>query len=164
MKYINGLSIDGRPTDKTYLPESIIRTGGDVAFSLSGKPNKDWGTAESAAPPSFGGGSSAVTVNISRPVVGIAPGSTGAVTLDVQRMIDGATGYTINATSTDTGITAAPVSGKFAADGSAAATVAITVAQSVPPDYYLVYLTTAVGDSTRRSVVLVTVEDTTGEG
>ena len=60
LKYINGLSIDGQATDQTYLPESIIRTGGDVAFSLSAKPNKDWGVGESAAPPSFGGGSSAV--------------------------------------------------------------------------------------------------------
>jgi putative alpha-1,2-mannosidase len=53
LKYINGLSIDGRPSDRTYLAESIIRTGGDVAFSLSATPNMVWGTAESSAPPSF---------------------------------------------------------------------------------------------------------------
>jgi predicted alpha-1,2-mannosidase len=59
LKYINGLSIDGQPTDQTSLPESIIRTGGDVTFSLSADPNLVWGTAESSAPPSFGAGSSA---------------------------------------------------------------------------------------------------------
>jgi predicted alpha-1,2-mannosidase len=59
LKYINGLSIDGQPTDQTYLPGSIIRTGGDVAFSLSAIPNLLWGTTESSAPPSFGTGSSA---------------------------------------------------------------------------------------------------------
>jgi predicted alpha-1,2-mannosidase len=59
LKYINGLSIDGQPTDQTFLPESIIRSGGDVAFSLSGAANTEWGTAESSAPPSFGAGSSA---------------------------------------------------------------------------------------------------------
>jgi predicted alpha-1,2-mannosidase len=53
LKYINGLSIDGRPSDRTYLAESIIRTGGDVAFSLSATPNMVWGAAESSAPPSF---------------------------------------------------------------------------------------------------------------
>jgi hypothetical protein len=104
-----------------------------------------------------------VTVNISRPVVSIAPGSTGTVTLDAQRMIDGASGYTISGMSADTGITAAPVSGQFASDGSAAATVAITVAQSVPEDDYLVYFTTTVGETARRSVVLVIVQDTTAE-
>jgi putative alpha-1,2-mannosidase len=59
LKYINGLSIDGQPTDQTFLPEPIIRTGGDVAFSLSAMPNTAWGTADSSAPPSFGAGSAA---------------------------------------------------------------------------------------------------------
>jgi predicted alpha-1,2-mannosidase len=59
LKYINNLSIDGRPTDQTFLPESIIRTGGEVAFALSAEPNEVWGTAESSAPPSFGAGSAA---------------------------------------------------------------------------------------------------------
>jgi predicted alpha-1,2-mannosidase len=54
LKYINGLAIDGQPTDQTFLPESIIRTGGDVAFALSVIPNPLWATAESSAPPSFG--------------------------------------------------------------------------------------------------------------
>ncbi|HEY0229110.1 MAG TPA: GH92 family glycosyl hydrolase, partial [Mycobacterium sp.] len=163
MKYIKGLSVDGRATDKTYLPESIIRTGGDLAFSLAAHADKTWGTAESAAPPSFGGGGSAVAVNVSHPVIAIAPGATRTVNLDVQRMIDGASGYAINGTSADVGITAAPVSGQFASDGSAAPAVAISVAPSVPPDYYLVYLTTTVGESTRRSVVFVGVGDRAGE-
>jgi predicted alpha-1,2-mannosidase len=54
LKYINSVSINGRPTDQTFLPESLIHTGGDVAFSLSAVPNTVWGTAESSAPPSFG--------------------------------------------------------------------------------------------------------------
>ncbi|MBV9319194.1 MAG: GH92 family glycosyl hydrolase, partial [Mycobacterium sp.] len=58
-KYINGLSVDGHPTDQTFLPESVIRAGGDLTFSLSLVPNMVWGTAESSAPPSFGAGSSA---------------------------------------------------------------------------------------------------------
>ncbi len=158
LKYIDGLKIDGQATDQTSLPESIIHTGGDLTFSLSAHPNKVWGTAESSAPPSFGVGSSAVTVNVSRPIVTIAPGSKGTVKVDAQRMIDGAGGYTVTATSSDSGITAAPVSGQFAADGSAAVDVSITVAHSVPEEYYLVYLTTAVGESIRRSTVLVMVE------
>ena len=85
------------------------------------------------------------------------------MTVDAQRMIDNAGGYSITGLSTDAGITAAPVSGQFGAGGSATATVTISVAQSVPPDYYLVYLTTTVGESARRSVVLLSVGDTTGD-
>jgi predicted alpha-1,2-mannosidase len=163
LSYIDGLSIDGQASNQTSLPESIIHAGGDLRFSLSAYPNKVWGTAESSAPPSFGAGSSAVTVNVSRPIVTIAPGSTGTVTLDAQRMIEDARGYTITGTSSDVGIKAAPASGQFAADGSAAFNVAITVAQSVPEEYYLVFLTTTVGETVRRSVVLVVAEAASDE-
>ncbi len=155
LKYIKSLSINGQATDRTSLPESIIRTGGDLAFSLAAYPDKVWGAADSSAPPSFGTGSAAVTTNVSRPIVTIAPGTTGTVTIDAQRMIDGAGGYTVTGTSSDSGITVAPRSGQFGSDGSAAVNVPITVARSVPEEYYLVDLTTTVGQSTRKSTVLV---------
>ena len=155
LKYISGLSVDGRDTDHTWLPESIIGSGGEVRFSLAAYPNKVWGTAESSAPPSFGAASSALTVNVSRPVVTIAPGHTGTVKLQAQRMIDGAGGYGITGASSDAGVSVAPTSGQFGADGSAAADVAITVAQSVPERYYVVFLTTAAGGSVRKSIVFV---------
>jgi predicted alpha-1,2-mannosidase len=56
MKYINGLSVDGKPTDHTFLPESIIHDGGELTYSLATVPNKGWGAAESSAPPSFSAG------------------------------------------------------------------------------------------------------------
>ncbi len=164
LKYISGLSIDRQATDHTWTPESLVRTGGDMQFSLAVYPDKSWGTAESSAPPSFGTGSSAVTVNVSQPVVTVAPGSTGTVTLDAQRMVDGVGGYTITATSTAPGITAAPVSAQFGSGGAASVSVPITVARSVPEEYYLVCLDTSVGQSVRRSIVLVVVMGDGNEG
>ncbi|MBV8463583.1 MAG: GH92 family glycosyl hydrolase, partial [Acidimicrobiales bacterium] len=158
LKYVSGLSVNGQSTDRTWIPESIIRSGGELKFSLAVYPNKVWGTAESSAPPSFGAGSSAVTVNVARPIVMIAPGHTGTVKVDAQRMVDGAGGYTITGTSSGGGITSVPASGEFGSDGSAGVDVGITVAQSVPEEYYLVLLTTRVGESVRRSMVLVVVE------
>jgi Glycosyl hydrolase family 92 catalytic domain len=155
-KYIHGLAVDGHATDTTYLPETIIRTGGDLAYSLTGHPDTTWGTAKSSAPPSFGAASSAVTANVTEPVVTLAPGSTAAVRLDVQRMIDGATDYNVTATSSDSRITVAPASGHFGADGSAAVDVRIT-AQPVPEGYYPVTLNTTAGQSSRRSPILVVV-------
>jgi predicted alpha-1,2-mannosidase len=157
MKYISGLAIDGRATDQTSLPESIIGTGGQLAFSLSANPSRVWGTADSSAPPSFGAGSVAVTVNVSPAVVSIAPGTTGNVTVDTQRMIEGPGDYTITGTSYSEGITAAPVSGHFTADGSATATVAIEVAQSVRDGYYPLKLTIRAGDGVRTFMLLVAV-------
>jgi putative alpha-1,2-mannosidase len=158
MKYIKSLHIDGRPTDQTYLPESIVRSGGDLAFSLSGRPDKAWGTADSSAPPSFGAGSSAVTVNVWPAAVELAAGESDNVTVNLQRMIDGPGGYTITGAADVKGITAATTSGQFAADGSASATVAISVTQSVPDGYYPLVLTTRAGDGTRTFKLLVTVD------
>ncbi|AKN18212.1 hypothetical protein B586_19110 [Mycobacterium haemophilum DSM 44634] len=163
LRYISGLRIDGQATDQTSLPESIIRTGGDLTFSLSAYPNTRWGTAESAAPPSFGASSSAVTVNVSHPIVTIPPGGTGTVNVDAQRMIDGVSDYTITGTSSNPAVTAAPASGRFASDGSATVPVAITVALSVPAQYCLVYLAITVGESIRRSTVMVIAEVETDE-
>ncbi|QLL08272.1 GH92 family glycosyl hydrolase [Mycobacterium vicinigordonae] len=155
LRYIRSLSIDGQPTDRTYLPESIIGTGGDVSFLLSGRPDKSWGTAESSAPPSFEAGSATVTINVAQPIVAIAQGTTRTVELDLQRMLAGVVDYRVTGAAAAGGITVAPVSGRFDDDGSATVDVAITVASSVPDDNYPVYLTTTVGDTSRRAVVLL---------
>ncbi len=55
-KYIGGLSINDQPTDQTYLPESMIRDGGELSFALSQLPDIFWGSSETAAPPSYGAG------------------------------------------------------------------------------------------------------------
>jgi predicted alpha-1,2-mannosidase len=155
LRYISGLSVDGEATDRTWIPERVVRAGGDLKFSLAAHPDKVWGTAESSAPPSFGAGSYAVTVNVARPIVAIAPGHTGTVKVDLQRMVDGVDGYRITGTSTDAGVTVAPASGKFGTDGSAAADVGIAVAQSVPDGDYAVFLSTTAGETVRGSVVFV---------
>jgi putative alpha-1,2-mannosidase len=49
MQYISGLHVDGRSIDETYRPSSVVQGGGVLAFSLSVKPNRGWGTASSSA-------------------------------------------------------------------------------------------------------------------
>ncbi|WP_199414975.1 GH92 family glycosyl hydrolase [Chitinophaga silvisoli] len=50
-KYITSLKLNGRPLDGTWIPWSSIRNGGELAFTLSAVPDKNWGTQ--AAPPSY---------------------------------------------------------------------------------------------------------------
>jgi predicted alpha-1,2-mannosidase len=156
LKYIAGTRVNGEPSDRTYVPESLIRTGGDLKFSLGARPDS-WGTGESSAPPSFGAGSSTVTVNVSRPLVTIAPGTAGSVRLDAQRMINGLGEYTVTGMSYGPGFTITPVNGRFADNGSAEVDVAITVAKSVADGFYPVYLTTTVGGRSRYLTVMVDV-------
>lgn len=156
LKYIRGLRVDGEPSDRTYLPEAFIRTGGDLAFTLGARPDS-WGTSESSAPPSFGAGSSVVTINVARPLVTITPGTSGTLRLDAQRMINGPADYTVTGVSYGPGIAVAPATGRFADDGAAEVDVSIAVASSVPDGYYPVYLATTVNGSTRYATVMVDV-------
>ncbi|MBY0441983.1 MAG: hypothetical protein K2Q25_07585, partial [Mycobacteriaceae bacterium] len=54
--------------------------------------------------------------------------------------------------------TVAPISGEFAADGSADPTVVITVAPMVPGGYYPLVITTRVGEGARTFTLLVAVD------
>ncbi|OBK93313.1 hypothetical protein A5645_20495 [Mycobacterium asiaticum] len=160
LRYISGMTIDDHPSDRTYLPESTIVTGGDVDFSLAARPDMRWGIAESSSPPSYGTGGSAVAVNVPAPYLTIAPGATRTVRMDVQRLVDSAPAYAVTGVSSSGGITVAPVTERFTADGSAAVDIPITVAPSVSDGSYWVYLTTAVDGSIRNATINVVVSQT----
>ncbi len=51
--YVQSLSVGGKPWTKTWLPESFAAKGGTLEFHLAPAPNKSWGSAANAAPPSF---------------------------------------------------------------------------------------------------------------
>ena len=65
LQYFAGLHVDGKSTDKTYLPESVLAGGGELAFSLCVETEQVVGDRCVSAPPSFGAGSLAVTMNVS---------------------------------------------------------------------------------------------------
>jgi predicted alpha-1,2-mannosidase len=52
--YIAGLSINGTPSTKAWLPASFVLKGGALDFALSAMPDKNWGSDSHDAPPSFG--------------------------------------------------------------------------------------------------------------
>jgi predicted alpha-1,2-mannosidase len=48
--YVQSLSFDGKPWDKTWLPHAMLEQGGTLDFVMGPKPNTSWGTGEDAAP------------------------------------------------------------------------------------------------------------------
>jgi predicted alpha-1,2-mannosidase len=52
--YVHGLVVDGRRWRKPWLRLARIADGGRLTFSLGRTPDPTWGTAASAAPPSYG--------------------------------------------------------------------------------------------------------------
>jgi putative alpha-1,2-mannosidase len=56
--YIRGLTLDGRPVTRAWLPESFVATSGTLVFDVSDQPDPaGWGTAPADRPPSFSAGS-----------------------------------------------------------------------------------------------------------
>lgn len=51
--YVQGLRLNGRPYESTWIPYESIARGGTLDFTLGPEPNKKWATDPSAAPPSF---------------------------------------------------------------------------------------------------------------
>ncbi len=51
--YVHQLLVDGKPSTKTFLPESFTLHGGTLRFTVSSVPDKVWGTHPGDEPPSF---------------------------------------------------------------------------------------------------------------
>jgi hypothetical protein len=51
--YITGLAVNGKPSTRTWLPESFVDKGGTADFTMSTTPAPTWGSAPTDAPPSF---------------------------------------------------------------------------------------------------------------
>ena len=51
--YVHGLKVDGKPSERAWLPESFALKGGKLEFDLSDKPNTQWASKPKDAPPSF---------------------------------------------------------------------------------------------------------------
>jgi putative alpha-1,2-mannosidase len=52
--YVQRLAVNGRRHAKPWLRWADVAHGGTLAFALGQKPNRRWGSAPAAAPPSFG--------------------------------------------------------------------------------------------------------------
>ncbi|WP_222854026.1 GH92 family glycosyl hydrolase [Fodinicola acaciae] len=50
--YVQGLRVNGKPWDRTYLPADLLSRGGTLDFVMGPTPSR-WGTSPSAAPPSI---------------------------------------------------------------------------------------------------------------
>jgi predicted alpha-1,2-mannosidase len=51
--YVQGVRVNGKPSSRTWLPESFSLKGGALEFNLGDRPNKSWGTGRGNEPPSF---------------------------------------------------------------------------------------------------------------
>jgi len=51
-KYIQAVKVNGHPCDKTWFSHDALVNGGTISLEMGARPNKSWGAAPDAAPPS----------------------------------------------------------------------------------------------------------------
>lgn len=52
-KYIRSATLNGRPLDRCFVRHAEIVAGGQLVFEMGDRPNKNWASDPSAAPPSM---------------------------------------------------------------------------------------------------------------
>ena len=52
-KYVQSVTLNGKPYSKVWFPHSAIAKGGSIVFTMGAQPNKEFGAAPSTVPPSL---------------------------------------------------------------------------------------------------------------
>jgi putative alpha-1,2-mannosidase len=52
-KYVQSVTLNGKPYDEAWFPHSAVAQGGKLVFQMGSQPNLQFAAAEAAAPPSM---------------------------------------------------------------------------------------------------------------
>ena len=116
--YIQGMTVNGAPWNRAYLPLSAISGGGTIGYSLSSTPDNSWASGPDAAPPSFTSGETpAIGYTTPTGQVTVQPGGTADVNVAARNITGSA--QTANWTASPaSGVSVSPGSGSFQVPGS----------------------------------------------
>ena len=123
-------------------PASFVRDGGTLDYTLSATPDRSWGSAEAAAPPSFRTGEQPYQIGVGPTAATLAPG--GSTALDIRALaLAAAPGPRSASTWTcPPGVTATPPRAR-STDG--AQRIALTAADDAEQGFYDVKVTVDLG-------------------
>lgn len=152
--YITSLKVDGRTSERPWLPASLVRDGGRLDYTLSGTPDRTWGSDPSDAPPSFREGEQPYQIGVGPTAATIAPGGSTKVGIRALSMTGGAGPEVRFTVDTPAGITATPASGTVV-DGSQEIT--LSSAADIGQGFYDATVTVTSGDTSYEQPVALTV-------
>lgn len=150
--YIRSLKVNGRTSDRPWLPASLVRDGGRLDYTLSGTPDPAWGA--SAAPPSFREGEQPYQIGVGPTTATVAPGGTAKAGIRALSMGGGEGPEVRYRVDVPDGITATPAEGTVV-DGSQEIT--LSTAEGVAQGFYDVDVTVTSVDTSYVQPVSLTV-------
>ncbi|MEU9893886.1 GH92 family glycosyl hydrolase [Streptomyces phaeochromogenes] len=142
--YVQSLKVNGRSSDRAWLPASFVRDGGTLDYTLAGTPNRAWGSGAEDAPPSFRGGEQPYQIGVGPTTATVAPG--GSTKLDIRALaLSGGTGPEVRfRVETPEGVRATPAEGTVT-DGAQEITLAAD--EDAEQGFYDVKVSVTSGDS-----------------
>ncbi|GGX05667.1 GH92 family glycosyl hydrolase [Streptomyces chartreusis] len=150
--YVHSLAVNGRGSERAWLPASFVRDGGRLDYTLSATPDPAWGASE--APPSFRAGEQPYQIGVGPTAATVAPGGSADVGIRALSMSGGAGPEVRFRVEAPDGITASPAEGTVT-DGSQKIT--LTSAEGAKQGFYSVDVTVTSGDSSYVQPVSLTV-------
>jgi predicted alpha-1,2-mannosidase len=160
--YVQQLRVNGRATDKPWLPESFVQRGGLLEYTLSTTPNTTWGSAPSSAPPSWREGEQPIRheqpyfVTVGPDGLTVAPDGSLTASITAKRLYDGTPAVTYSITGADA-LKFTPATGSVPVDGTPAE-FAISPAPGSPPGFYSATATVTVAGAAAPIVLPLTVK------
>jgi predicted alpha-1,2-mannosidase len=146
--YVTGLSVNGQPTQQTWVPvQSLLTNGGNLAFTLSSSPDQSWGSAPADAPPSYSAGQAPVVVAPAGTAT-LAPGGTTTAKLTVANATSQAQTVSWSVTvPSGSGLQATPAQGTASIPaGGGTIPVQLTASSSAPETFSTVTVSASVGN------------------
>ncbi|CCK26799.1 alpha-1,2-mannosidase [Streptomyces davaonensis JCM 4913] len=151
--YIRSLKVNGRTSERPWLPASFVRDGGRLDLALSGTPDKSWGSAPDDAPPSFRAGEQPYQIGVGPTTARLAPGGSAKVGIRALAMSGAGAGPEVRfRVDAPDGITATPAEGAVV-DG--AQEITLSAAADAPQGFHEVRVAvTSEGSSYEQPVSL----------
>ncbi|GHE01539.1 GH92 family glycosyl hydrolase [Streptomyces alanosinicus] len=148
--YVRSLKVDGRTSDRPWLPASFVRDGGRLDYTLSAAPDRGWGA--DSPPPSFREGEQPYQTGVGPTAAVLAPGdSTWTVVRALSLNGGGGPGVRFRV-DTPAGVTATPAAGTVT---GGAREITLTAAADAPQGFADAGVTvTSAGTSYRQPVAL----------
>ncbi|MEU7059762.1 GH92 family glycosyl hydrolase [Streptomyces sp. NPDC046197] len=152
--YVQSLKVDGRASDRPWLPASFVRDGGRLDYTLSDTPNRTWGSAEADAPPSFRQGEQPYQIGVGPTTATVAPGESTRVVVRALSL-GGGTGPEVRfKIGTPAGVTATPTRGTVTGGTQE---ITLTASRDLAQGFYDVKVAVTSGESSYEQPVALTV-------
>ncbi|MFK4149497.1 GH92 family glycosyl hydrolase [Streptomyces sp. NPDC004065] len=152
--YVRSLKVNGRASDRPWLPASFVRDGGRLDYTLSTTPDRAWGSAPSDAPLSFRQGEQPYQIGVGPTTATLAPGGSARIGIRAVSLSGGQGPEVRFEVRTPAGVTAAPASGTVT---GGAQEITLTAAGDAGQGFYDAKVTVTSGDSSYEQPVALTV-------